>query len=99
MLIQSSDIERMEIKIKDVEGQLEKERGLVNELSFRVIVLSSEIERLAGGGGGSGGMKTREYEELKESYSRLQSKVVSKNNEIDILLTKVSSLESQYIIG
>ena len=53
------------------------------------------MERLAGGGGGAGGMKSREYEELKENYSRLQTKIVSKNNEIDILLSKVSSFESQ----
>ena len=50
------------------------------ELGCRVIVLSCEVERLVGGGGSTGGMKTREYEELKESYSRLQSKVTSKNN-------------------
>ena len=43
-------------------------------------MLSCEVERLVGGGGTAGGMKTREYEELKESYSRLQSKVTSKNN-------------------
>lgn len=88
-------MERMEQKIRDYEGTIEKEKSLVTELSFRVIVQSAEIERLAGGGVGSGGMKSREYEELKESYSRLQSKVVSKNNEIDILLSKISGLESQ----
>lgn len=47
---------------------------------------------MIGGGGGASGVKSREYEELKESYSLLKKKVISKNNEIDILLTKVSSL-------
>lgn len=59
-------------------------------------MLSCEVERLVGGGGTTGGMKTREYEEMKESYSRLQSKITSKNNEIDILLNKISGLESKY---
>lgn len=76
---------------------MDKERDLVTELGFKVIVLSSEIERQAGGGATSGGLKSREYEELKENYSRLQSKVTSKNNEVDILLSKVGHLESKYL--
>lgn len=90
-----SEIERFESKLKDYEAQLDKERDLVTELGFKVIVLSSEIERQAGGGATSGGLKSREYEELKENYSRLQSKVTSKNNEVDILLSKVGHLESK----
>lgn len=36
--------------------------------------------------------KTKDFEELQEHYSRLQSKVQSKNNEIDMLVSKISSL-------
>ena len=47
------------------------------------------------GAGGAGTIKSREYQELQENYSRLQNKMISKNNEIDILLSKVSSLEQR----
>lgn len=40
--------------------------------------------------------KTKEYQELQESYSKLQSKVQAKNNEIDLLISKINSLESKY---
>jgi len=33
--------------------------------------------------------------EMQESYSKLQSKVQSKNNEIDVLITRITSLESK----
>ena len=33
--------------------------------------------------------------ELQENYSRLQSKVQTKNSEIDMLISKISSLESK----
>jgi hypothetical protein len=69
----------------------------VNEFAYKIIVLSCEVERLMGGGAGSVGMKSREYEELKENYSRLKSKVTAKNNEIDILLSRIGSLEGKYM--
>ena len=46
-------------KLKEYEAQIDKERELVSELACRVIVLSCEVERLVGGGGTTGGMKTR----------------------------------------
>lgn len=38
------------------------------------------------------GINSREYQELQQDYSRLQNKVVSKNNEIDILNGRINSL-------
>jgi len=43
-------------------------------------------------------MKSKEFLELQESYSRLQSKVQSKNNEIEMLQTKIANLESRYAL-
>jgi hypothetical protein len=42
--------------------------------------------------------KSKEFIELQESYSKLQSKVQSKNNEIDMLINKITSLENKYIL-
>lgn len=36
--------------------------------------------------------KSKDFIELQENYSRLQSKVQAKNNEIDLLINKISSL-------
>ena len=41
-------------------------------------------------------MKSKEFEELSESMTRMQSKVASKNAEIDGLVAKITSLESKY---
>lgn len=40
--------------------------------------------------------KSKEYGELQESYTKLQSKVQSKNNEIDLLINKINGLEGKY---
>ncbi len=40
--------------------------------------------------------KSKEYVELQESYSKLQSKVQAKNSEIDQLINKINGLESKY---
>jgi peptidoglycan hydrolase CwlO-like protein len=39
-----------------------------------------------------GKAKSKEFSELQENYSRLQSKVQAKNNEIDMLINKITSL-------
>ena len=88
----NADIEGFERNIKEYEMELERERQVSNEFAYKIIVLSCEIERLSGGEGTVGGIKSREFQELQDSYSRLQTKMVSKNNEIDILITKVGSL-------
>jgi peptidoglycan hydrolase CwlO-like protein len=44
-------------------------------------------------------VKSKEYTEMQENYSKLQSKVQSKNNEIDLLINKINSLESKYILS
>ena len=56
----ASDIEGYERNLKDYEIELERERQVSNEFAYKIIVLSCEIERLAGeGSGGSGGIKSR----------------------------------------
>lgn len=40
-------------------------------------------------------VKSKEYVELQESYSKLQSKVQAKNSEIDQLISKINSLENK----
>lgn len=55
--------------------------------------MSCELERMTGSGGGNTGINSREYQELQQDFVRLQNKVVSKNNEIDILNNRISSLE------
>lgn len=47
--------------MKEYEGQIKSERDLVAELGCRIIILSCQVERLVGGGGATGGMKSREY--------------------------------------
>jgi len=42
----SQDIEGYERKLKSLEQELEREKGFTNEFAFKIIVLSSEIERL-----------------------------------------------------
>lgn len=76
--------------------ELEREKQISNEFAYKIIVLSCELERIAAVGGGKGGINSREYQELQQDYSRLQSKVVSKNNEIDILNNRISNLEIKY---
>jgi|JI6StandDraft_1071083.scaffolds.fasta_scaffold147335_1 predicted RNase H-like nuclease (RuvC/YqgF family) len=90
-----SDMEGYERKFKSYETELDRERSFTNEFAFKIIALSSEIERLNAEGGLMSKQKSKEYQELQEHYSRLQSKVQSKNNEIDMLVAKISSLESK----
>lgn len=94
----SADIEHLERSLKESHAETEREKQIGNEFAYKIIVLSCEIERMANASGGSGrsGVNSREYQELEQNYSRLESKVVSKNNEIDILMSKISSLEQKY---
>ena len=77
-----ADIEGFERNVKDYEVELERERQISNEFAYKIIVLSCEIERLAGAGAGgmNSGVKAREFQELQDNYARLQTKMVSKNN-------------------
>jgi hypothetical protein len=36
--------------------------------------------------------------ELQESHSKLQNKVQTKNNEIDMLINKITGLEARYLL-
>ena len=42
----ASDLEGYERKLKSCEQELEREKAFTNEFAFKIIVLSSEIERL-----------------------------------------------------
>ncbi len=92
-----SDIDGYERKLKSTEQELEKEKSLTNEFAIKIIVLSAEIERLNQEGSVMTKAKSKEFNELQESYSRLQTKVQSKNSEIDMLVSKISGLESKYL--
>lgn len=88
----TADIEGYERRLKSYEQELEKEKSFTNEFAFKIIVLSCEIERLSQEGGLMSKAKSKEYVELQESYTKLQSKVQAKNNEIDLLINKINSL-------
>ena len=75
-----SDLDGYERKLKAMEQELEREKTFTNEFAFKIIVLSSEIERVNQEGGLMSKVKSKEYLELQESYSKLQSKVQAKNN-------------------
>ena len=90
-----TDIDGYERRLKNSEQELEKEKSFSNEFAFKIIVLSSEIERLYQENKGMSKVKSKEFEELSESMTRMQSKVASKNAEIDGLVAKITSLESK----
>lgn len=92
----TADIEGYERRLKTSEQELEKEKSFTNEFAFKIIVLSCEIERLNQEGTVMTKAKSKEYGELQESYTKLQSKVQSKNNEIDLLINKINGLEGKY---
>ena len=56
---------------------------------------SSELERLSVESRNIDGRKTKEFAELQEHYSKLLTRVKSKDNEIEILTSKISQLEAQ----
>lgn len=93
-----ADIDGYERRLKSLEQELEKEKQFTNEFACKVIVLSAEIERVSGdggNGGSSGKVKSKEFQDLFESYTKLQSKVQSKNSEIDTLITRITALENR----
>jgi hypothetical protein len=92
----ASDLEGYERRLRSSEQELERERAFSNEFAFKVIVLSSEIERLNQEGAVTSKSKSREFLELQENYSRLQSKVQTKNSEIDLLVSRIATLEHTY---
>jgi predicted RNase H-like nuclease (RuvC/YqgF family) len=75
-----ADIEGYERRLKSFEQELEREKSFTNEFACKIIVLSCEIERLNQEGAVMSKTKSREYTELQEGYSKLQSKVTAKNN-------------------
>ena len=91
------DKEGYERKLKGCEQELERQKGYTNEFAFKIIVLSCEIQRLSQEGGMSSKAKAKEMMEMQESYSTIQRKVNAKNQEIEMLITKITSLENAYI--
>jgi hypothetical protein len=57
--------------------------------------MSSEIERVQKEGMNVQGAKNREIEEMREGYTRLQARLKSKDNDIEILMNKITHLESK----
>lgn len=58
---------------------------------------ASELERLSFEAKNNEGRKSKEFVELQEHYSKLLTRVKAKDNEIDILNSKIAQLEAQYI--
>jgi hypothetical protein len=56
-----SDLEGYERKLKAMEQELEREKTFTNEFAFKIIVLSSEIERVNQEGGLMSKVKSKEY--------------------------------------
>ena len=77
---------------REAEAELDRERGLSTELSFKVIILSAEIERVTKSGGG---IKGAQYKELQERFSQLQSASNQKDQQISLIMQKISTLEQQ----
>lgn len=87
----TSELERVSRITKEVENELEKERGLGNELGARVIVLSAEVERSQS----STGLKSKEFLQLKETFHSLEKGCRDKDNEILVLNQKIVNIEKQ----
>lgn len=56
-----ADIEGYERKLKSYEQELEKEKSFTNEFAFKIIVLSSEIERINMEGAVMSKTKSKEF--------------------------------------
>lgn len=61
------------------------------ELAFKVIILSSEVERSTG----NSGVKSKDFLEMQERYYHLQSSSREKDNQILIITQKIANLESK----
>lgn len=79
-MINLSDIEAMERKAKDFEAQYNKERSSAQELRSKLNSAASELERLTVESRNIDGRKTKEFAELQEHYSKLLTRVKSKDN-------------------
>lgn len=93
IMMLTSELERLDRIIKEVEGELEKERGLGNELGARVIILSAEVERSQS----STGLKSKEFLQLKETFHSLEKGCRDKDNEILVLNQKIVNIEKQLV--
>jgi hypothetical protein len=84
----------MEKSYREIEADLDRERTLSTELAFKVIVLSSEVERSTG----HSGVKSKDFLELQERYYQLQSGSREKDNQIMIITQKLTNLETKYFL-
>lgn len=71
---------------------MDRERALSTELAFKVIILSSEVERATSGSG----VKSKDFLELQERFYQCQSISREKDSQILIISQKISNLESKY---
>lgn len=74
-----------------MEAELDRERTLSTELAFKVIILSSEVERASGGSG----IKSKDFLEMQERHYQLQASSREKDNQIMIITQKMASLETK----
>lgn len=85
------EVERLEKAYALIEADLERERTLSTELAFKVIILSSEVERATGGTG----IKSKDFLELQERHYQLQSSSREKDSQIIIITQKMANLETK----
>lgn len=78
-------------QIDQLTQSLQTEKQFSNEFACKVIVLSSEIERLTQ----RGGISSKESKEMQDEYSKTVTKLKSKNNEVESLHHKITTLESK----
>ena len=96
-MIYLSDAQAMERKAKENQSLYLKEKANAQEMRSKLNTTASELERLSFEAKNNEGRKSKEFVELQEHYSKLLTRVKAKDNEIDILNSKIAQLEAQYI--
>lgn len=91
-----NDLESADRKIREVESLLAREKNANQEVRNKLSSTVEEHERLRNEARSSEGKKTREFSELQDHYSRLQTKVKQKDSEMELLASKITQLEAQY---
>jgi predicted RNase H-like nuclease (RuvC/YqgF family) len=94
-MIYLSDAEAMERKAKENESLYQKEKAGAQEMRSKLNATASELERLSYESKNNEGRKSKEFTELQEHYSKLLTRVKAKDNEIEILTSKIAQLEAQ----
>ena len=77
---------------------IQREKSQNQELKNKLNSTVSELEKLTNEARREDGRKSKEFNELQDHYSKLISKVKSKDSEIEMLVSKITQLEGQYLL-